>query len=170
MTQPEHRVQRITSEYVEAEDRLRLCAELDAGQRVLLWLTQRLANRLVAALWRWLGRGLQDVPRPEVWQEFAQDRARQSLQPQPRVALEGAQASWRVDSVDLTYDHESVLLRFVGPEGAAVTLRMAELPLRQWLAILESLYRSAEWPLGAWPQSSDTAARVPDTSAARVLH
>ncbi|GAB4396970.1 MAG: hypothetical protein OHK0048_03630 [Rhodoferax sp.] len=170
MTPSEYCVQRITSEYVESEDRLRLCAEVDAGQRVVLWLTQRLANRLVTALWRWLGRGWPDVARPEVWQEFAQDRARQSLQPQAKVNAEGARANWRVDSVDLTYAEGAVQLRFVGAQSTPVVLSLTELPLRQWLAILESLYRSADWPLSAWPQGSDSYTSANSTPATRVLH
>ena len=47
-------LQRITTEFVDAEDRIRLAGEDAAGEAVVLWLTQRLLNRLVAHLCDWL--------------------------------------------------------------------------------------------------------------------
>ena len=40
-------LQRCTTEYVECEDRIRLAGELASGATVVLWLTQRLMNRLI---------------------------------------------------------------------------------------------------------------------------
>ena len=47
-------LERCTTEYAEDEDRLRLSAELANGNTVVLWLTQRLLNRLVPHLVQWL--------------------------------------------------------------------------------------------------------------------
>ena len=47
-------LQRITSEYIEAEDRLRLTGEVGEGETETLWLTQRLLTRLLDHLLKWL--------------------------------------------------------------------------------------------------------------------
>ena len=41
---------RITTEYIDSEDRIRLTGQLASGDTVVLWLTQRLLNRLVPHL------------------------------------------------------------------------------------------------------------------------
>ena len=43
-------LQRVTTAYLENEDRLRLTGELADGDTVVCWLTQRLLNRLVPGL------------------------------------------------------------------------------------------------------------------------
>ena len=43
-------LQRITTEYDEREDRIRVSGQLAQGEAVVLWLTQRLLNRLVPHL------------------------------------------------------------------------------------------------------------------------
>lgn len=47
-------LQRITTEYRAQEDRLCLTGERANGDAVVLWLTQRLLNRLVPHLTGWL--------------------------------------------------------------------------------------------------------------------
>ena len=51
-----HELQRITTTYVDVEDRLRLTGVLANGTVVQLWLTQRLLGRLVPPLTSWLER------------------------------------------------------------------------------------------------------------------
>lgn len=43
-------LQRITTQYIEVEDRLRLTGELAPGEVVVLWLTQRLMHRLIGQI------------------------------------------------------------------------------------------------------------------------
>ena len=45
---------RVTSQYVDFEDRIRLTGELTDGQQVVLWLTRRLTERMVPHLVKWL--------------------------------------------------------------------------------------------------------------------
>lgn len=49
-------LQRVTTAYLENEDRLRLTGKLADGDIVVLWLTQRLLSRLVPHLTTWLAR------------------------------------------------------------------------------------------------------------------
>lgn len=45
---------RVTTVYVDLEDRFRLSGKTQDGQVLVLWLTQRLLCRLVPHLVRWL--------------------------------------------------------------------------------------------------------------------
>ena len=77
-------LQRITTEYNEPEDRIRLSGELAQGDTVVLWLTQRLLNRLVPHLTAWLSQQLapaSSIPsvqavHEDIVQGFAQQAAR----------------------------------------------------------------------------------------------
>lgn len=164
--------ERITTDYVEAEDRVRMVGTLPGNEVVQAWLTQRLLQRLVLALVQWLqkqgqGPGAEvrtpDVLRTEVMQGFAQQAARARMTPQPPVRAAPGEAAWLVCSVDVAQHAQAVRLTFKGMRsgGAASgsvadavelgTLTLAPEPLRQWLNILFDNYRKAEWPLQAWP-------------------
>lgn len=59
-------LQRITTEYIDHEDRLRLAGEDAQGQTTVLWLTQRLLNRLIPHLCQWLEQQGGNAPLAEV--------------------------------------------------------------------------------------------------------
>ena len=168
--------ERITTDYVEAEDRVRMVGTLPGNEVVQAWITQRLLQRLVLALVQWLqkqgqkqgqGQGAEvrapDALRTEVMQGFAQQAARARMTPQPPVRAAPGEAAWLVSSVDVAQHPQAVRLTFKGtrsggaadaavPEAVELgTLTLAPEPLRQWLNILFDNYRKAEWPLQAWP-------------------
>ena len=96
-----HELQRITTTYVDVEDRLRLTGVLANGTVVQLWLTQRLLGRLVPPLTSWLVRnallgaehalpGAAPAAKvaladQEMVQGFAQQSAWAQLKPQPTL-------------------------------------------------------------------------------------
>ena len=47
-------LRRITTEYIEIEDRLRISGEIADAEAVVIWLTQRLLLRLLPLLLQWL--------------------------------------------------------------------------------------------------------------------
>lgn len=143
---------RITTEYVDFEDRLRLTAETDGGERVSLWLTQRLLQRLIPLLLRWLEKQAGQAPHAEVLQGFAQQAARSELQPQAPVQAEAGGAGWLVQSVDITQSPQNVRLTFKGGAGKAASLTLEAKPLRQWLNIVHDAYSKAEWRHEGWPE------------------
>ena len=172
-------LQRITTEYIDAEDRMRLAGEDAAGDAVVLWLTQRLLNRLVAHLCTWLE---QRIPvdthdyaaaaQAEVIQSFAQQAALAALEPQTPVQSKVQSSTWLVHSVDIASGDQGVMLTFKDAEagGSFATLTLQDQPLRQWLTILHDQYQKAEWPLTVWPEWM--AAPQPATAPqhAIVLH
>jgi hypothetical protein len=171
--------QRITTEYIELEDRLRLSGELASGDTVVLWLTQRLVNRLVPHLTAWLDRRVapaSSIPsvqaaHQDIVQGFAQQAARAQLAPEPPVRVASPTASWRVDSVDIAQREDAVVLTFKGEAQASATLTLAAQPLRQWLGIVFEQCLRGEWPTAVWPGwlAQTRVSATPATRSA-VLH
>lgn len=135
-------LQRITSEYVDSEDRLRLRGALDGGDTVVLWLTRRLLDRVVPHLVDWLGQQPEPVLPP----------ASEGGAATPAVPLSSAAQTWLVDRIDLTFAPGSLTLSFFGPSPTQCALVLSPLALRQWLEILLRQYRAGEWPEAVWVQ------------------
>lgn len=162
---------RITTEYQEAEDRIRLAGEDAQGQTVVLWLTLRLLNRLIPHLCRWLEQRVGATGLTEVRQEFAQQKARAELEKQPPVRTNPDVQGVLIHSVDLRTANAGMGLQFKDADGYEVAcLQLKPQPLRQWLNIVFDQYRKAQWPTAVWP-AWVSEARPPETPVrAEVLH
>jgi len=168
---------RITTEYVECEDRVRLTGELASGDTLVLWLTQRLVNRVVPHLTAWLDRQVASASvmpsvqavHQNVMQGFAQQAARAQLAPEPPVRGAASQAGWRVDVVNIAQSEDTVVLTFKGETEASATLTLASQPLRQWLGIVYEQYQRGEWPTTVWPGWME-AGRPQAAPGAMALH
>jgi hypothetical protein len=152
-------LERITTEYVEAEDRIRLSGEGLPGETLVLWLSQRLLKRLLPHLLAWLEQqsGAGEAPQVPAYhidavQGFAQEVARAALMPQAPVQTSPACSHWLAVSVDIAPTPQDLHLTFKGAEPTAqAQLRMGAQPLRQWLGIVHDSYLKAGWPLDGWP-------------------
>lgn len=170
-------LQRFTTEYVEREDRIRVSGELADGRTVVLWLTQRLLNRLVLHLTAWLAGQVapaSSIPsvqatHQDIVQSFAQQAARAQLAPEPPVRASSPIASWRVDSVDIAQGEDALVLTFKGEAGAQAELKLTAQPLRQWLGIVFEQYQRGEWPTTVWPGWMEVA-RPQAAQGAMALH
>lgn len=162
-------LERITTDYIETEDRVRLCGEVGRGQTQVIWLTQRLLQRLVPVLLRWLQRGGGDPLRAEVLHSFAQQTARAGLTPQKPVQPAPDSSAWLASSIDLKQFDQAVSLVFRGANAQEATLQMTDRQLRQWLSIVLRAYHKANWPQGLWPEwLQESAAPAPGQGS--VLH
>ncbi|OGA98994.1 MAG: hypothetical protein A3E79_03520 [Burkholderiales bacterium RIFCSPHIGHO2_12_FULL_61_11] len=165
-------LQRITTEYVDAEDRIRLNGELGSGHApVVLWLTQRLLQRLLPVLLKGLQRpeAGADLAYADMLHGFAQQAAQANLLPEPPVQAAQHSAAWLVLSVDIAQSAESVCLTFKAADGRQASLTLAETPLRQWLGIVYHACLKAGWPLQVWPQWLQES-RQPAVQPVVVLH
>jgi hypothetical protein len=161
-------LQRLTTQYVDVEDRIRVSGEDTDGGIVVMWMSQRLLNRLVPAVCNMLGSPQQDE-RAELLNSFEQQAAQAQLTPQDPVRPDAGGLAWLVTRVDLAPTGHGTRLAFYGSGGEQAAVVMPELALRQWLSILRDHYRAAEWPAGAWPAWTDSAAAAaPEASA--ILH
>lgn len=169
-------LQRVTTEYIDTEDRVRLTGALGDGGVVRLWLTQRLLNRLLPHLLGWLEQQIGPAtPGAEMIQEFAQHAAREALAPQAPVEALPSDLSCLVDEVSVLPGGQAVALTFKTrrPDGGLVvvgSLAFESQPLRQWLGILFDQYGKAEWPLSAWPAWFAPDAPAGSSAAQSVLH
>lgn len=145
-------LQKITTEYSEAEDRIRLSGEGANAAAVVVWLTQRLLQRLLPLLWQWLQEQGGDMPGGDVLQEFAQEAARAGLEPQAPVRPAKDSAVWLAQLVNVERAPDTLRLTFKSAGGQQAVLALQAKPLRQWLNILHDLHANAGWSLDAWPQ------------------
>jgi hypothetical protein len=174
-----NKLERITTEYITAEDRIRLAGLTGEDLPVILWLTQRLVNRLLPPLFEWLTRQEDSFPGIESLQFVAQQQATRhksphppvqspknrpkNLQPQaqlkndntrnppPPVQVEKDSPSRLITSIDITSNDNVVSLIFKNDSEESLSLIMTASLLSQWLSILFFTYRKAEWPLTGWP-------------------
>ncbi|WP_153110544.1 hypothetical protein [Propionivibrio limicola] len=166
-------LQRITSEYIAAEDRIRLTGETNQGQTVALWLTQRLLGRLMPHLLGWLEQQTGGRLDAEIRQDFAQQAAIASLTPQPPVPPHAQNRSCLVQEVNINATPQNVRLTFRsaggGDHAMPAFLVLSPLPLRQWLDVLYRLYRTAGWAADFWPDWM-AQARTASVQTSPLLH
>ncbi|GAB1394642.1 hypothetical protein MASR1M60_28060 [Rhodocyclaceae bacterium] len=160
-------LQRLTTEYIDSEDRIRLTGQEGDGQTVVLWLTRRLLDRLIPHLTLWLERQHVDLPRAATLLEFAQQQAHGQLIPQAPIRT-GNLPGQLVNAVDITPGKEQIRLAFKPVSGNPAGVHFEELPLRQWLAILHQTYLTAQWPVDSWPAWMAGAA-VPAAGAPNLV-
>lgn len=157
-------LQRITTEYIEAEDRLRLAGEGKVGEGMQGWLTQRLFGRLLPHLVGWLERqpiGIGDASdsyllapvQSDMLQDFVQQAACAELVPQVPVCAKEGEVAWLVHAVDLAFKPEGIVLTFRGQvDVEQASFGFTAQSMRQWLGIVYDQYVQAEWSLALWPQ------------------
>src|SRR5688500_11623886 len=81
-------LKRVSTEYSDREDRLRLSGEVEGAGPVVIWLTQRLAARLLPLLLKYLDQQTDGRPHRDALHGFAQQAARAELKPQAPVRAE----------------------------------------------------------------------------------
>jgi len=178
-------LQRITTEYVNTEDRIRLSGEAEKNASIVLWLTQRLLSQVISHLLGLIEKQSLNLPNTDssnpapassLMQEFAQQLAQAELAPELPVQTTAAAQSWLVLEVDITLSPEGTLvLVFKRETGSAATqegagkatLTVEAKQLRQWLGIVHSQWQKAEWPLTLWPVWMEEQA---PSSRANPLH
>lgn len=146
-----NRLQRFTTEYIESEDRVRLSGETEQGI-VVIWLTQRLLQRLIPVLLQRLERETVNIPRAEALQSFAQQAARAELAPQAPVRASTDSRSWLASAVDIKQSPSLLNLTFKSAQQDQNDLIFTGKMLRHWLNILHLAYRKAGWPQTVWPE------------------
>jgi hypothetical protein len=159
-------LQRITTEYSEAEDRIRLTGELENAQPVVIWVTQRMLVRLLPLLFNWLQGQVGNAAFANVMQDFAQQSAVADLSHQAPVQASEASVAWMVQSVDIAHSPEVVTLTFRSAQGQTATLSMDGKHLRQWLSTVRNAWEAGQWPMEVWPHWISEPGKVADVLAA----
>ena len=171
-------LERITSEYIESEDRIRLTGRSGARETVILWITQRLLSRLLAHFFSWLEKEAPEVARSSVinneakaaLQEMAQESAAAALKEQSAVTATPNSAAWLVNEIDIKMGEEAVQLVFKCDDGRKAELGFTIQQLRQWLRMVYSLWQQAEWPVSIWPDWMDAAQQATSATPESSVH
>ncbi len=166
-------LQKITTVYVDKEDRIRLTGALSNGDTIVIWLTLRLLQMLVPSLANWLQKsdtvaGAAFGAEKDV-QSFRQQAAKASIEKQPPVAATGQSLNWVTVGVDYRFNSTQIHLIFKGQNTETASLDLPLAACRQWLSILFDAYRLASWPMTVWPDWFTDAA-APQTKGLIVRH
>lgn len=145
-------LQRMTVQYVMSEDRIRLTGEDDAGKTWVLWMSQRILNRLIPHLCQFLEAKQKDTLQSSLVQAFAQQKARTNLQQVASVKANADSKAMLVQSVDVKTLASGIELGFKDKDGLIFArLQLRQQVLRNWLNIVYDQYLRGEWTTGIWP-------------------
>jgi hypothetical protein len=166
---------RLTTQYHVVQDRIRLAGETQNGQAVVLWITQRLLNKLLQHICKPFEKS---VPRSKiapvqdfVQQSFAQQRARVELPRQKPVTVDQDCLEWLVLTTEVKIGAGGVGLVFCGAnESEKAAIVFALKPLRQWLNILHDQSQVAGWSMAMWPAWIKESASLAKPDQSVALH
>jgi len=162
-------LKRFSTRYVESEDRVRLTGRLDDGAPEVIWLTQRMLQRLIPALLQWLeGRGSESSHR-QVLHAWAQQKARADLVPGLPIQPADDSRAWVARSAHIAKRAKGIRLTFKGTGDEQVFVTFTVKGLRQWLNIVYAAYARGGWPDDVWPDWIRESA-APQETPASALH
>ena len=156
-------IHRMTTSYLEIEDRFRVAGETRDGNVIGLWLTQRLLLRVLPYLFKWLEKQTQfaSIPAKTITpqatamvQSVAQQQAQQALQRQTLQKPVPADIETDfslVKSVDLSSKQGKIRITFNLTGNSQAVLLLTSQQLRQWLTIISRYWKRSRWPNNIWP-------------------
>jgi hypothetical protein len=179
-------VTRATLAYNQTQDRISLTCALKNEECVVLWLTARLATKLVPHLCQAVTQVPDTHPTnvdPEATDNEAPTSAEaldrdktpivgsaQERAPQAPVVAGADSATWVVTAIDLTNGPMLVQLGFRDDQRhAPVLLSLEHTQLAEWSEGLKRCYTQAGWPMDCWHMSAGAS---PQSHATRrvALH
>ena len=152
-------LKRITTEYIEVEDRVRLAGLTDNNQTVSIWLTMRLLRRLISPCLSLLKKNTSELKKvvtqnnlpAKGMQNFVQQSTDQQLVQETAVKVTENSPNHHATEIDISNDHAGVMLSFKDEFGSDYSIYLNNGQLRQWLGTLQIIWQKAEWPTEIWP-------------------
>ena len=160
-----HKLKRITSEYIDTEDRIRVTAQTEDDKILVLWFTLRLMSRLVDHCIKLLEKHPPETTKTPIMdkksksnaQSFAQQSAQQNLHKEKSVSAIENSDDYLIQEVDVKVTSESLILILKAEGTENSELCLSSEALRQWLGIIFSIWKAADWPTSLWPTWMDEA-------------
>lgn len=149
------RIQTFTGRYDPVEDRLRLDAVDAAGGKQAIFVTRRLADRVIPVLVSHLEGTTPDGIPADLAQGMSQSRARQARQTSdatPAVAADAETPHWLCRTVHVQKAEHGLNVIFTDDIRTDAVMPMVEPNLRAVLDIFFDLYSRASWPLEPFPE------------------
>ena len=154
-------IKTFTGRYIPVEDRLRLDAVDEEGNKQSLFMTRRLTDNVLTVMVEHLeGQTPEGMP-SDLVQEMQQDRARQVHAEggsEAPVYVEPEFVPWLCRTVHLTKTGPGLSVVFTDDTHIEAHMPMTVENLRVVLDIFKTLYTSAEWGLQAFPDWMQTPA------------
>ena len=154
-------VRRFTTEYVPAEDRIRISLERADESLAVLWLTRRLAVRLIPQILKVIDtlprlQGAGKLPQPsDNAQRRSQLDALGSIEQQAPVLageLPNDIETHLVSGLGIRMNRSMMLVDFrVDTDTVVQTLPFPEESIRQWLGVLYAAFKRGGWKEDVWP-------------------
>jgi len=155
------RLTKVTLNYNNIEDRIRMDARTQAGETVAFWITRRLCRELVKAIVAYFNKpeiNSAEINRAAVSpqhipavQEFLHQKAKSDKKNSPPV-MSASSAVVLINRVQVRTSSKVVQMSFPFTETSMAVLAMSPTEARQWLDILYQQCLLAEWSLDVWPQ------------------
>jgi hypothetical protein len=150
------RINHITTEYDQAEDRVRLAIASTEKQTYVLWLTRRLTERLVPVLVKDLKVELGDEEATpsdlQAAQLYAQLEARISKKPAKSVAVDAGASQGLVHEMKIKSTANGMrVIEFHCKDMEVAELVVKPAELRQWLEALRQAFVNGQWRNDVWP-------------------
>lgn len=148
-------IKKISQRYDSREDRIEVAIQDDAGHVIRLWLTQRLSNRMVTVLAKWLPELLEDS---KTMLEHAGDEVEAETKPsepaqEVAVNFNLASEEGLLTTIDMSHQQKDYLLTFKWGVTGIASIHMGIEQLDGFIAGLIQLYRAAQWDIKAFPES-----------------
>lgn len=153
---------KVTTQYDPVQDRIRLSGQFKNDKICVIWLTQRLLNRLIPHVTGWLEKQQDDnTPRGDLLNSIQQQRAKNKHAERVEqgldtaVSADEAETEWLAQSLDIQLPASGVRVIFKDKAKEAeqmAVLELSPLLIRQWLNVLMANYKKAEWSHNAWPE------------------
>ena len=151
-------LKKVTSEFIESEDRFRLSALTNEDEVVAFWLTQRLLTRLVAHLSEQIeinSSQLSNAPADKKADYSDSDRQisnREPLASQSAVKIKESVTPILITEVDVKLGKGDLALVLKSGKKSCASISFSPSELKQWLEILYTLWHRAGWPISLWPE------------------
>tara|TARA_A100000164_G_C21607237_1_gene630401 strand:- start:166 stop:678 length:513 start_codon:yes stop_codon:yes gene_type:complete len=163
-------LQRITTEYIDTEDRFRLTGISDKDAIMSFWLTQRLLIPLLKACIDWMENHSPDVAKKTTDRQsrdsalsLAHQSAKQQLPEEKTVVANSNSPNLLVKEIDIKLGKAGIEL-IIKENEESFSLALNANHLRQWMAIIYPLWLNAKWPDSHWPDWIRNQEMVPVTS------
>ncbi|MDA9901304.1 hypothetical protein N9D99_02175 [Gammaproteobacteria bacterium] len=156
-------IEKITTEYSEVEDRIRMSALTSDDTVMILWVTRRMLLMLIPPVSEWLDEkkntsSQMSEKSKEMMNDFAQSEAQAKLKAEKPVTPEKQRPqagepinSWLIHEIDVKHSNELMELYFKSTQNDVAKLILTKLSARQWLSIVHSQWIKSEWLMDIWP-------------------
>tara|TARA_B100001250_G_C19731284_1_gene758628 strand:- start:57 stop:572 length:516 start_codon:yes stop_codon:yes gene_type:complete len=155
-----NKLKRITSEYIVAEDRIRIAALTEANKTLILWFTMRMMRHVITHCLTLLSKRSPEIRKPSLEDERSHDAiqslvqrsAQQELPPEKAVSTNESSPNYLIEEVDLTHNAKGLIMILKKEGTASSKIFLTNQQLRQWLAMIYTLWQKADWPMTLWPE------------------